>query len=154
MSSNEIPAACIIAAQTAQEQWRVPASVSLAQWCLESNYGKAMPPGSNNPFGIKAAAGQPYVTTRTHEYIHGRYVAVDAKFAKFASLNAAFLAHAQLLATHHAYSLAMSHTNDPDAFADALTGVYATDPHYGAKLVMIMHTHDLQQYDHPQGINT
>ena len=31
--------------------------------------------------------------------------------------------------------------DDPDAFADALTGVYATDPNYGTTLKYVIHTY-------------
>jgi len=46
-----------------------------------------MPPGSNNPFGIKAAAGQPCVTVRMREESRsGRSVHIRAAFPKFATL--------------------------------------------------------------------
>ena len=38
-----------------------------AQWAVESAWGASMPPGSNNPFGIKAAGGQPAVESLTRE---------------------------------------------------------------------------------------
>jgi flagellum-specific peptidoglycan hydrolase FlgJ len=34
-----------------------------------------------------------------------------------------------------------------DAFADALTGISATDPHYGRSLTALMKALDLYQYD-------
>jgi hypothetical protein len=40
-------------------------------------------------------------------------------------------------------------TDSPDAFANALTGVYATDPNYGSSLIRLMHTFNLYQYDKP-----
>ena len=36
---------------------------------------------------------------------------------------------------------------DPDQFADALTGVYATDPQYGTTLKWVMDNYQLKQYD-------
>ena len=51
----------IVAAQKSQQRWGVRASISIGQWILESGWGKATPRGSNNPFGIKAAPGQPFV---------------------------------------------------------------------------------------------
>ena len=47
-----IPNAIIAAAQAAQHKWQVPASVSLAQWIIESGWGAHEPAGSNNPIGI------------------------------------------------------------------------------------------------------
>ena len=141
------PADIVAAAQHGEETWKIPAAVTLAQWALESDWGRAMPTGSNNPFGIKAVAGQPYFEATTHEVVHGRRITIIAKFRKFASLADAFDAHARLLATAHAYAAARRHLDDPNAFADALTGVYATDPAYGTKLKAIMKSNDLYRYD-------
>lgn len=127
------------AAQSAEKKYGVPAQVTLAQWALESGSGKHMPADSNNPFGIKARAGQPFVEAMTTEHVNGQDVRVMQKFAKYESLVDAFEAHAKLLATGSAYSAARK-TSDPGAYADALTGKYATDPNYGAKLKSIMAT--------------
>jgi hypothetical protein len=145
--SGAFPADVIAAAQASQKTWKIPAAVTLAQWALESNWGKAMPSGSNNPFGIKAAAGDPYVEASTREVINGKDVTVTAKFRKFASMDEAFDQHGRLLGTANPYAHARTLVSDPDAFADALTGVYATDPNYGTALKRIMKTYNLVQYD-------
>ena len=49
-----LPPEVIEAARASQTRWGIPASVTLAQWIVESAWGSAMPPDSNNPFGIKA----------------------------------------------------------------------------------------------------
>jgi hypothetical protein len=126
------------AAKEAQDRYGIPAQITLAQYGLESGFGKRMPPGSNNPFGIKARDGQPYVEAETTEYVNGVAQRVKQKFAKFDSLADAFDAHARLLAYGKPYADARSHNDDPNAFADSLTGVYATDPKYGAKLRSVM----------------
>src|ERR1022692_5235751 len=41
----------------------------------------------------------------------------------------------------------MTDRKDPNAFAAALTGVYATDPDYGAKLIGLMRLYNLYRYD-------
>ena len=135
------------AAQASQASFRIPASVTLAQWALESDYGRRMPPGSNNPFGIKARPGEPSVGAGTTEFEGGHQVFQRAAFRAFASLDEAFASHARLLATAAAYARARSVRSDPDRFADALTGVYATDPQYGQKLRSIMRTNDLYRFD-------
>ena len=144
---GKFPPDVIAAAKSSHATWNIPASVTLAQWALESSWGHAMPAGSNNPFGIKAAAGQPYVEARTREVIHGQSITVTARFRKFASINDAFDQHGRLLATARPYAHARTFRNDPNAFADALTGVYATDPHYGTILKQIMKSHNLYQFD-------
>lgn len=146
-AAHGFPAEVITAAQTAQAKTRIPAAITLAQWAIESGYGKHMPTGSNNPFGIKAAAGQPYVEARTREVVAGRTIYIDARFRKFASLGDAFEKHGELLATGRPYAHARTLINDPDKFADALTGVYATDPNYGTLLKSVMKSANLYQYD-------
>lgn len=136
-AGNASPEA-IAAANAAQDKYGVPAAVTLAQYQLESGNGAHMPAGSNNPFGIKAKAGQPYVEAMTTEVVNGKSERVMQRFAKFDSLQDAFEAHAKLLATGGAYANARAHSDDPNAYADALTGKYATDPQYGAKLRAII----------------
>ncbi|PRH05441.1 mannosyl-glycoprotein endo-beta-N-acetylglucosamidase [Burkholderia multivorans] len=126
------------AARQSQAKTGVPWLVTFAQWALESGFGKKMPAGSNNPFGIKAKAGQPYVEAMTNEFINGKMTRVTQRFAKFDSLADAFEQHAKLLANGRPYAKARKHKDDAFSFADALTGVYATDPQYGAKLKSIM----------------
>jgi flagellum-specific peptidoglycan hydrolase FlgJ len=127
------------AARRAENKYGIPASVTTAQWALESSYGKQMPKGSNNPFGIKARAGQDFVETTTHEQgRHGLYK-TTAKFAKFANLDEAFEAHAKLIATASVYKKAMARTWDTTLFTKELSKKYATDPRYAQKLLAFIH---------------
>lgn len=142
-----LTAAIIQAAQASQLLWGVPTCVTLAQFILESGNGKSMPPLSNNPFGIKAREGEPYVLALTKEVVNGREIRIQARFRKFNSFDEAFSHHARLLATSRYYAKAMALRHDPVAFAHALTGVYATDPRYGAKLVELIDRCDLRSYD-------
>lgn len=135
------------AAQATQRRLGIPASVTLAQWAVESAYGTRMPAGSNNPFGIKAKAGQPNVLAWTKEEIGGKMVSVQAAFRAFSSLEEAFVEHGQLLAFGRPYETARKFKNNPDRFADALTGVYATDSNYGNLLKSIMRSNDLYRFD-------
>jgi hypothetical protein len=128
-------------------RWSVPVSVTIAQWVVESAWGAAMPPGSNNPFGMKAAAGQDAVESMTREVVNGESVQVSARFRKFGSLAEAFDQHGKLLATASSYARAMQLGQDPEAFADALTGVYATDPQYGFRLKWVMANYGFRRYD-------
>ena len=74
----------------------MPAAVTLAQFGLESSFGKHMPKGSNNPFGMHAAAGQDYVVGSDWDASGKR---VPTKFRKFQSLEEAFEAHAASVLT-------------------------------------------------------
>jgi flagellum-specific peptidoglycan hydrolase FlgJ len=148
----EFPQDVIEAAQEAERKF-YPfgpfVSVTLAQWALESAYGRAEPPGSDNAFGIKAVPGQDYVVAMTHETLHGVYVELPQHFAKFNSLADAFDAHARLLATAPCYHAAQA-AQTPEVYAMALQGVYATGipgHPYGTALIAIMRTFDLYRYD-------
>src|SRR6185312_13279903 len=55
--------------------------------------------------------------------------------------------HGRLLATDPAYRHAMASRGRPDAFATALTGLYATDPGYGSSLIALMRLYNLYRYD-------
>jgi len=116
---------------------------------VESAWGAAMPPGSNNPFGIKAAAGQSAVDSPTQEVVNGATVTITAKFRVFPTLADAFDEHGKLLATNSVYAPAMKLADNPEAFANALTGVYATDPNYGTTLNWVMQNYHLTAYDRP-----
>ncbi len=142
-----LTAAVITAAQASDRIWGVPASVTLAQFILESAGGKRMPVGSNNPFGIKAKDGESFVPAQTWEVENGKKVVTGARFRKFANFDEAFSHHGRLLGTSSYYKKAMAVKDDPVAFANALTGVYATDPDYGRKLISLINQYDLFVYD-------
>ncbi|WP_141259904.1 glucosaminidase domain-containing protein [Komagataeibacter diospyri] len=72
----------------------VPASITIAQWMLESGFGQHMPPHFNNPFGIKASRDQNFVMTPTHEETRDhRLLSTMAPFRVFSSINEAFDLH-------------------------------------------------------------
>ncbi len=142
-----VPPEVIAAAQRAQAAWGAPASITIAQWMLESGWGRHMPQGSNNPFGIKAAKGQRFVMAPTTEEVHGRTVHIMAPFRVFDSMDEAFDEHGKLLHRHPAYAAARAQVNNPDGYADALTHTYATESTYGSDLKSEMRTYDLYQYN-------
>lgn len=145
----------VAAARAAQEQFRIPASVSIAQFALESGWGAHMPPNSNNPFGMKCRAGRndPSVVVHTREvdrYGHDYFVA--AAFRKFASVADAFIEHARLLATAPVYAPAFAKLPDVAAFVSAMALHYATDPRYAALIMGVIHGSNLTQYDSWKGM--
>lgn len=140
------PSAVIQAAIASRQKYGIPASVTLAQWAVESAWGKVMS-GKNNPFGIKAKPPAPCTSCMTREVMNGQVVHVAQFFADYDSLADAFEAHAHLLATFSPYARARAKLPDAEAFAHALTGVYATDPKYGDTLVSIMRSNGLAEYD-------
>lgn len=123
--------------------------VTVAQFLLESNWGRSCMGDARNYFGVKARDGEPFVTRTTTEYVDGRPVGVQARFRAYDSMADCFADHARLICERaradgrKIYAAALAHPDDPVAFANALTGVYATDPDYGRKLVAIMESRGL-----------
>lgn len=145
--STQPPGWAIDAARLTQKRWSIPASVQLAQFALESAWGTRTS-GPHNYFGMKALTGQPQVIIPTHEVYKGVRVLVQQSFRAFASDLEAFDAHGKLLATAGAYAKARAKLSDPFAFAAALTGIYATDPNYGASIAAVIRGSNLTAYDH------
>jgi len=117
--------------------------VTVAQFLLESDWGRHGIGEANNYFGIKARDGEPAVTVYTTEYVKGKPVKVLQQFRKYDSMAESFADHARLICDRTSngkkiYAAALGHPSDPIAFAQALTGIYATDPQYGDKLIAIM----------------
>jgi hypothetical protein len=144
---GKAPPEVIEAAIASKQKWNVPASVTIAQWAVESAWGASMPPDSNNPFGIKAVPPQPAVDSMTREVEGGVSVYKPQPFRKFDSITEAFDQHGRLLASNPVYKPAMEQRANPEAFADALTGVYATDPNYGTMLKFVIRNYGFIQFD-------
>jgi flagellum-specific peptidoglycan hydrolase FlgJ len=132
----------------AQQRYGVPASVSIAQAIEESAWGQSsLAARYHNLFGIKGTGPAGSVTLPTQEYENGSWVTVGAQFAVYHNDAESIADHAELLATSGYYTRAMADRAHPDAFANDLTGVYATDPGYGANLIALMKLYNLSQHD-------
>lgn len=142
------------AAQASARATGVPASITIAQAALESNWGKSgLSVKAKNFFGIKGQGPAGSVTMPTTEYVGGKPVKVDAPFRAYNSFEESCEDHAKLLAFGKwkngipIYAEAMKHTKEPRKFAAALVGIYATDPKYADKLYGLMDRYGLEQYD-------
>lgn len=169
-SHPKIPMDVIRGAIANEATYGIPASVTLAQWALESGWGKSVS-GKNNFGGITAkttGANFPHTPGRplepatlvwTHEVVKGTRVKCQRWFKDFATPAAYFEAHGKLLGTSKIYAEARSKLPDVDAFVDALDPeykprakdpnwlAYATDPKYAETLKSIIRTNGLKQYD-------
>jgi flagellum-specific peptidoglycan hydrolase FlgJ len=131
--------------------------VTVAQFLLESDWGRHGMGDANNYFGIKARDGEPSVMLPTTEYVGGKATLVQQPFRAYASMAECFADHARLICNRTSngkkiYAAALANPNDPIAFANALTGLYATDPLYGQKLVSIMRSRGLlETFGFPDG---
>jgi Mannosyl-glycoprotein endo-beta-N-acetylglucosaminidase len=131
-----------------QHTYGIPASVTIAQAILESGWGQSyLASKDHNLFGIKGRGPAGSDALPTQEYVDGQWVNTVALFRVYDNFTQSIEDHGQLLATSGYYQRAMAVDQDPNAFANALTGVYATDPDYGAKLISLMQEFDLYRYD-------
>jgi flagellum-specific peptidoglycan hydrolase FlgJ len=132
----------------AARQYGVPASVTIAQAILESGWGQSsLTTRAHNLFGMKGTGPAGSVTVPTKEYLNGQWVTIQAAFKAYHNDAESIQDHGRLIATGHYYTHAMTLRNDPKAFANALTGVYATAPNYGQSLISIMNRYNLYQFD-------
>jgi hypothetical protein len=137
----------IRAAQEAGRKRGVPASAPLAQWALESNFGRLTPPGSNNPFRVKALDGQEKVEARMKQAIDKMRTYVRADFRVFSSLGEAFDDHARSIAESPEYAATRLALPDALRFVDALSEVGGKDPRYSASLRQLIGAYKLTQFD-------
>jgi flagellum-specific peptidoglycan hydrolase FlgJ len=145
------------AAQAARESQRatgVPASVTIAQAILESDWGLSqLSQQGQNYFGIKAqslpgSAG--VVWFNTWEVLNGRNVVQHEPFRAYASASDSFVDHGLFFIQNARYAAALAVRNDPREFARRINQAgYATDPNYAAKLIGLMDRFNLYAYDLP-----
>ena len=132
----------------AQQRYGIPAAVTIAQAIDESGWGQSeLATADHNLFGIKGTGPAGSDVRPTQEYENGIWVTRTAPFRVYHNVAESIADHSQLLATGQAYQHAMAARHVPDAFAAALTGVYATDPDYGSNLIALMRLYNLYRYD-------
>ena len=132
----------------AQQRYGIPAAVTIAQAIDESGWGQSeLATADHNLFGIKGTGPAGSDVRPTQEYENGIWVTRTAPFRVYHNIAESIADHSQLLATGQAYQHAMAARHVPDAFAAALTGVYATDPDYGSNLIALMRLYNLYRYD-------
>ncbi len=133
---------------TSQRNYGVPAAVTIAQAIEESDWGHSvLASKDNNLFGMKGTGPAGSDQLPTQEYQNGQWVSTTAPFRVYHNFAESIDDHGRLLANSGYYQQAMAVRRAPNAFASALTGVYATDPSYGAKLISLMQQYNLYQYD-------
>lgn len=140
------------------------ASVSLAQFILESGYGKSeLAQNANNVFGMKKSIsgntwggsawdGTSIYTKKTQEYENGAYVTVTADFRKYPSVEKSIADHsAYLLGAKNGSGLRYAGLKGCKDYKKAVQiikdGGYATSPTYVENLCSIIERWKLTQYD-------
>ncbi len=139
-------------ARESQRKTGVPASVTLAQAILESDWGRSkLTREANNLFGIKAmrSPGSAGVyNIETWEVLGGQNVIVMAGFKAYTSLADSIVDHGRWFHENSRYWRALQVRDNPREFARAINEAgYATDPAYAVKLINLMEKHNLFAYD-------
>ncbi len=140
-------------AKELQTKYKVLASINLAQTILESEWGTStLASKYNNYYGIKAQGKQKSVQLDTKEYLNGKWVTEKDKFAVYSDWRTGMLAHAKFIANGTALNSAqfkdvLSAGDYKKAAAALVTDGYATDPDYANKIITIIETYKLNQYD-------
>jgi lysozyme len=135
-------------AMATQQRYGVPAAVTIAQAIDESGWGQSqLATQDKNLFGIKGEGPAGSNSKPTQEYVNGQWVTINAGFRVYDNVAQSIDDHGELLATSGYYTHAMASRSNPDAFAKALTGVYATNPEYGSDLIQLMQQYNLYRYD-------
>ena len=133
----------------------VYASVMIAQAILESGSGSSALSQApyNNLFGIKGSYQGRSVTMATSEDDGtGSLYGIDASFRAYGSPYESMVDYAELVGESPVYKAARRDTAaTPEDAARALQGTYATDTSYAAKLVGLIETYHLTDYDKPLG---
>ena len=128
-------------------------SITIAQACLESNYGQSdLSQKYNNLFGVKGSNPNTSAVMTTKEYVKNKWVTVKARFQIYDSYEASIRAHARLFQNgttwnHDQYKHVLAsrdYTTQAKAF---VTDGYATDPDYADKLINLIEQFDLEKYD-------
>lgn len=141
-------------AQKLQGQYNILPSITIAQAILESNWGTSqLSQKYNNLFGVKAngnLANSVYLNTQ--EFVNGKYVTVKARFQVYKSWNDSLTDHARLLRNGtqwngNQYSDVINASNYRQGALALQKDGYATDPAYTQKLIYIIRTYKLYQYD-------
>lgn len=153
----------------------IPASIKLAQACVETAYGKSVV--GNNYFGIKSKEGQPFTNTTTIEYLNDAEMkAISSKvikhqvvtrngqvlnkcfirdnFHSYESPWTSFREHSKFLLSNKRYHYLFTKGKDYKAWADALGSTkdggvgYATSPIYGEVLKKVIERYNLDLLDY------
>ena len=128
-------------AQETEQKYGVPASVTLAQYALESGYGTStLANRANNYFGI---SGKNKNT--------GQYIALGGRnWAKYSSKQESFYDHGRLLSTP-LYANKTAGAANVNQYIDAIAETYAPSSDgnndYAGKLKQIIAQNNLTRYD-------
>ena len=143
------PPDVIAGAQLAHKNTGVPIAVTLAQYALESDYGKKVT-GDFNYWGEKWKPGcrYPFKECPTHEDVHGKEIPETDKFVSFPSSAASFEFQAWCLTNSHGpYAKARPFLKSWRSWLHMISRTYSTDPRYEQKICDLIAQYHLDAID-------
>ncbi|MGJ0862240.1 glycoside hydrolase family 73 protein [Enterococcus faecium] len=140
-------------AQELQDGYGVLPSIILGQAILESNWGNStLASKYNNLFGIKAYGDQKKVSLETKEFVNEEWITIQGDFKVYDSWEQSMDDHTQLFVqgvdwNPALYEKVITATNYQEAAQALQDAGYATDPGYAQKIIQVIETYQLNQYD-------
>ena len=151
-----------------QKRAGILASVSLAQFILESDYGRSeLAQAANNCFGMKRSLsgntwpgsawdGKSVYKKTTKEHVNGKYITVTAEFRKYPDIAKSIADHsAYLLGAMNGKKKRYAGLEGETSYKKAITiiknGGYATSPDYIGKICGLIEKYNLTRYDVSSG---
>lgn len=131
----------------AYKKYGVLPSLTLAQAILESGWGDCSI--GNNVFGIKAGSnwtGKTQNVLTSEQNADGSSYQINADFRDYDSIDDSIVDHAELL-TLDRYKPVIDSSNYREACSAVKNCGYATDVSYDSKLINIIETYGLDQWD-------
>lgn len=152
-TKDDFIAAIVPYAQTLQNKYGILTSITVAQAILESDWGQSqLSQEYYNLFGVKAYDSEDKILLKTQEYVNGEWITIEAEFRVYASWEASMDDHALLFVNGvtwntELYSGVLNASTYKEAAVALQQAGYATDPTYAEKLIELIDTYDLTQYD-------
>jgi len=133
------------------KQSGILASLTVAQAILESGWGtSALAVNANALFGIKADSrwsGRVYSTATKECYDGVNFTTVDALFRAYDSWEHSIADHSAFLTGSSRYAAVISERDYKKACTAIHAAGYATDPGYAGKLINLIETYGLTDFD-------
>lgn len=122
-------------------------SLVIAQAALESAWGTKHI--DNNIFGIKAGSSWTgkVAIRRTTEWNGNKYIVIMDKFRAYNSMEESIIDYLKLVGTTKRYEKVKTAKNYKEASRLIYEAGYATDPKYSEKLINIIESNKLYEYD-------
>ncbi|MGG5303515.1 N-acetylmuramoyl-L-alanine amidase [Enterococcus pernyi] len=153
LTHQEFINALVPHAKELQQGYGVLPSIIIGQAILESDWGNStLASKYKNLFGIKAFGNEEKVNLETKEYINEEWITIQGDFRVYSSWKQSMDDHTALFVNGvdwnpALYANVITATNYIEAAHALQAAGYATDPTYADKIIHVIETYQLNQYD-------